>query len=98
MAKQRKDHNQIKKSVIKIKIKLSNHAPSSKRENKGKITLKFKKSVMKTKIKVLKSLFKQVNITRTWIIQAQGKMSSEDINEPLFQRIVSNQTSEDQDA
>ena len=38
---------------------------------------------------VLKSLFKQVNITRTWIIQAQGKMSSEDMNEPLFQRFVS---------
>ena len=33
MAKQRKDHNQLK-SVIKIKIKLSNHAPSCKRERK----------------------------------------------------------------
>ena len=88
MAKQRNDHNQLK-SVIKIKIKLSNHAPSSKRENKGKITIKFMKSVMKDKDQVLKSLFKQVNITRTWIIQAQGKMSSEDMNEPLFQRFVS---------
>ena len=36
-----------------------------------------------------KSLFKQVNITRTWIIQAQGKMSSEGMNEPLFQKFVS---------
>ena len=38
MAKQRKDHNQLKKSVIKIKIMLSNHVRSSKWENKEKIT------------------------------------------------------------
>ena len=50
---------------------------------------------MKDKDQVLKSLYKQVNITRTWIIQAQGKMSSEEMNEPLYERNVSYQASQD---
>ena len=94
MAKQGKYHNQFKISVIKIKIKLS-----SKREKQRKDHNQVQDISDEDKDQVLKSLFKQVNITRTWIIQAQGKMSSEDMNEPLFNRIVSkNQTSEDQDA
>ena len=71
MAKQRKDHNQIKKSLIKIKIKLSNHVRSSKRENNEKDHNQVQEISDEDKDQVLKSLFKQVNIIRTRIIQAQ---------------------------
>ena len=66
---------------------------SSKRENKEKDHNQVQEISDEDKDQVLKSLFKQVNITRTWIIQAQGKMSSEEMNQPLFQRNVSTQTS-----